>query len=335
MTYTNSSLVVYTKLSPNHSGTRTHEIDTVSIHCMAGDCSVETCGEIFAAASRQASSNYGIGSDGRIAMYVEEKNRSWCTSSASNDHRAVTIEVANDGDESTGWHVSDKAYAALIDLCADICKRNGIKELKWRGDKSLIGQVDKQNMTVHRWFANKSCPGDYLYNLHGQIAKEVNARLNGTASPDVLYRVQTGAFSLKENAEAQLAKVKAAGFNAFVTQTDGLYKIQVGAFGVRGNAEAMAAKLEAAGFSTYIITNGTSSAATSTYKAGAKLALSNVGLYASCTSKTATCFVTGDYYLYDSMESNGMLRICPKSANVGKEPVAENVTGWVKACDIK
>ncbi len=336
MAYTNSPLVVYTKLSPNHSGARSHKIDTISIHCMAGNCSVETCGAIFAAASRQASSNYGIGSDGRIALYVEEKNRSWCTSSASNDHRAVTIEVANDGDESTGWHVSDKAYAALIALCADICKRNGIKELKWRGDKSLIGQVDKQNMTVHRWFANKSCPGDYLYNLHGQIAKEVNARLNGTASSDVLYRVQTGAFSVKENAEAQLAKVKAAGFNAFVTQTDGLYKIQVGAFGVRANAEAMAAKLEAAGFSTYIITNGTSSAAnSSTYKAGTKLALSNVGLYASCTSKTATCFVTGDYYIYDGKETDGMLRICPKSANVGKLPIAENVTGWIKASDIK
>ena len=336
MAYTNSSLVVYTKLNPNHSGTRTHEIDTVSIHCMAGDCSVETCGEIFAAASRQASSNYGIGSDGRIAMYVEEKNRSWCTSSASNDHRAVTIEVANDGDESTGWHVSDKAYAALIDLCEDICKRNGIKELKWRGDKSLIGQVDKQNMTVHRWFANKSCPGDYLYNLHGQIAKEVNARLNGTASSDVLYRVQTGAFSVKENAEAQLAKVKAAGFNAFVTQADGLYKIQVGAFGVRANAEAMAAKLEAVGFSTYIITNGTGSAAASNaYKAGTKLTLSNVGLYASSTAKTATCLVTGDYFLYDGIEIDGMLRICPKSANVGKLPIAENATGWIKASDIK
>ncbi|MDE7192980.1 MAG: SPOR domain-containing protein, partial [Oscillospiraceae bacterium] len=295
-----------------------------------------TCGEIFAMASQQASSNYGIGSDGRIAMYVEEKNRSWCTSSASNDHRAVTIEVANDGDDSTGWHISDKAYAALIDLCTDICKRNGIKELKWQGDKSLIGQVDKQNMTVHRWFANKSCPGDYLYNLHGQIAKEVNARLNGTASSDVLYRVQTGAFSVKENAEAQLAKVKAVGFDAFVTQADGLYKIQVGAFGVRANAEAMAAKLEAAGFSTYITTDGTGSAVnSSTYKAGTKLELSNVGLYASCTSKTATCFVTGDYYLYDGIKNNDMLRICPKSANVGKLPIVENVTGWVKASDIK
>lgn len=333
MAYTNSSLVVYTKLSPNHSGARSHKIDTISIHCMAGNCSVETCGAIFAEASRQASSNYGIGSDGRIALYVEEKNRSWCTSSASNDHRAVTIEVANDGDESTGWHVSDKAYAALIDLCADICRRNSIKELKWHGDKSLIGQVDKQNMTVHRWFTNKSCPGDYLYNLHSQIAKEVNARLNGS---DIIYRVQTGAFSVKENAEVHLAKVKAAGFDAFVTQADGLYKIQVGAFGVRANAEAMAAKLEAAGFSTYITTDGTRTTVNSgTYKAGTKLALSNVGLYASSTAKNAACLATGIYYLYDGKEIDGRLRVCPKAANVGKEPVAENVTGWIRASDVK
>lgn len=173
----NSPLVSYVKISPNRNSPRNHVIDTITIHCMAGDCSIETCGDIFYPTSRGASSNYGIGSDGRIAMYVEEKDRSWCSSSASNDNRAITIEIANDGGASTGWHVSDAAYKSLIDLCADICKRNGIKELKWKGDKSLIGQVDKQNMTVHRWFANKSCPGDYLYNLHPKIAADVNARL--------------------------------------------------------------------------------------------------------------------------------------------------------------
>jgi hypothetical protein len=148
---------------------------------MAGNCTVEACGNIFASPARQASSNYGIGSDGRIAMYVEEKDRSWCSSNAANDNRAITIEVANDGGAETGWHVSDKAMEALINLCVDICKRNGIKQLLWKADKSLIGQVDKQNMTVHRWFANKSCPGDYLYNKHGYIAEEVNKKL-GTAN---------------------------------------------------------------------------------------------------------------------------------------------------------
>lgn len=174
----NSTLVTYTKLSPNHSGKRNHAIDTVTIHCMAGNASVETCGAIFADPARKASSNYGIGSDGRIALYVDEANRSWCTSNAANDHRAITIEVANNGG-APDWPVSDKAYEALIQLLVDICRRNpGIGRLRWRGDKNLIGQVDKQNMTVHRWFAAKACPGNYLYYLHSQIAAEVNSLLD-------------------------------------------------------------------------------------------------------------------------------------------------------------
>lgn len=176
MSFTNSPLVVYKKISPNRTSPRKHAIDTITIHCMACNASVESCGKGFALRSRNASSNYAIDSNGRIGMYVEEKDRSWCSSSSANDHRAVTIEVANDGG-APEWHISDKAYDALINLCTDICRRNGIKELKWRADKSLIGQIDKQNMTVHRWFARKSCPGDYLYNLHGQIAAEVNERL--------------------------------------------------------------------------------------------------------------------------------------------------------------
>lgn len=175
MNFTNSPLVSYTKISPNKTVNRNHVIDTITIHCVVGQCSVETLGQLFAPASRQASSNYGIGTDGRIGMYVEEKDRSWCSSSASNDHRAITIEVASD--TTHPYKVNDKAYAALIELVADVCKRNGIKELKWKADKSLIGKVDQQNMTVHRWFANKSCPGDYLYNLHGDIAKKVNEKL--------------------------------------------------------------------------------------------------------------------------------------------------------------
>ncbi len=173
----NSALVSYTCLSPNNSGARNHAIDTVSIHCMAGDLSVESCGALFVKTLAAASSNYGIGSDGRIALYVDEANRSWCTSSSSNDNRAMTIEVANCGGADEGWPVSDAAYASLIALLADICQRNGIAKLLWQGDKSLIGQVDKQNMTVHRWFAQKSCPGDWLYNRHGQIAAEVNTIL--------------------------------------------------------------------------------------------------------------------------------------------------------------
>lgn len=194
----NSSLVSYTRISPNKTTPRNHKIDTITIHCMAGDLSVESCGNLFAKSSRQASSNYGIGSDGRIAMYVEEKDRSWCSSNKSNDHRAITIEVANDGGAETGWHISDKAYNALIALLVDICKRNDIKKLLWKADKSLIGKVDKQNMTVHRWFAAKACPGDYLYNLHGQIAKEVNEILGVIEKPkaEVSYKVKITASSL-------------------------------------------------------------------------------------------------------------------------------------------
>ena len=179
-----SDLVTYKRISPNK--TSNHVIDTITIHCMAGNLTVETCGNIFSNVNRKASSNYGIGSDGRVAVYVDENDRSWCSSNRENDNRAVTIEVANDGGADTGWHISDTALNTLIKLCADICKRNNIKELKWLADKSLIGQVDKQNMTVHRWFANKACPGDYLYNLHGYIADEVNKLLGNEINTPVI-----------------------------------------------------------------------------------------------------------------------------------------------------
>lgn len=174
----NSSFVTYTKLSPNCTKPRNHIIDTITIHCMAGNLSVESCGNLFANPSTKASSNYGIDSNGKIALYVEEANRSWATSSSSNDNRAITIEVANTV-AADPWPVSDKAYSTLIDLVADICKRNNIKKLLWKADPSLIGQADKQNMTAHRWFANKSCPGDYLYSRFGDIANQVNKRLEG------------------------------------------------------------------------------------------------------------------------------------------------------------
>ena len=212
MAYTNSSLATVKVLSPNHSGERNHKIDTITIHCVVGQLSAKRIGEIFLPKTRKASSNYGIGFDGEIGLYVEEKNRSWCTSSSANDNRAITIEVASDTKDP--YTVTAKAYAALIDLVTDICKRNDIKELKWKGDKSLIGQVDKQNMTVHRWFANKACPGEYLYSRHGAIAEEVNKRLKPKeeTTSKTIYAVQVGAYSKKTNAENMLKKVKSAGF---------------------------------------------------------------------------------------------------------------------------
>ena len=172
----NSSLVSYTRISPHKYSPRDHAIDTITIHCMAGNLSLQTCGQIFQ--TRQASSNYGIDSAGQIALYVDESDGSWCSSSRSNDMRAVTIEVANDGGAEIGWHVSDAALQSLIRLCADICRRNGIDRLRWEGNPALIGQTNRQNMTVHRWFSNKACPGDYLFRRHPYIADSVNRLLN-------------------------------------------------------------------------------------------------------------------------------------------------------------
>lgn len=174
----NSPLVDYVKISPNKTSPRNHKIDTITIHCVCGQCSVETIGEVFTPTSRQASSNYAIGPDGRIGMYVEEKDRSWASSNPANDNRAITIEVASD--TSYPYAVNSKAYESLITLLVDICERNDIKELKWHGNKSLVGQVDRQNMTVHRWFARTECPGDYLYSRMGSIATAVNSRLKGS-----------------------------------------------------------------------------------------------------------------------------------------------------------
>ena len=174
----NSTLATYTRISPNKTSPRNHKIDTITIHCMAGNLTVERCGELFAKRTRMASSNYGIGSDGRIGLYVEEKDRSWCSSNKANDMRAITIEVANDGGAATGWHVSDAAMTSLIALVADICKRNGISKLVWSTNKNdRVNYRNGCNMTVHRDFKNKACPGDYLYGKHAYIAAEVNKRL--------------------------------------------------------------------------------------------------------------------------------------------------------------
>lgn len=184
MGYTNSNLVIYKKISPNKTSPRNHVIDTISIHCYVGQVTAKSgCNAshfVKYDPINGASCNYVVGYDGSIGLCVEEKDRSWCTSNRANDNRAVTIEVACE--PKSPYKVTDKAMSALIELVADICKRNNIKELKWKGDKSLIGQVDKQNMTVHRWFANKSCPGDYLYGKHGYIAEQVNKKLGVKSS---------------------------------------------------------------------------------------------------------------------------------------------------------
>ena len=181
MAYTNSKMVVYTKLSPNHSGQRTHSIDRISPHCVVGQVTAESLGNNFSKSSYRASSNYGIDRDGRVGMYVEEKNRSWCTSSKANDQRAVTIECASD--TYSPYRMNDAVYQTLIRLCVDICRRNGKKKLLWFGDKnktlSYSPKSDEMVLTVHRWFANKSCPGDWLYSRLGDLAKKVTEELGG------------------------------------------------------------------------------------------------------------------------------------------------------------
>ncbi len=181
MAYTNSKMVAYTKLSPNHSGQRTHGIDRITPHCVVGQCTAEGLGDWFAKSSTQASSNYGIDKNGRVGLYVEEKNRSWCSSSNANDQRAVTIECASDTKEP--YWMNDKVYQALIKLCTDICRRNGKKKLIWFGDKNKTlnynPKSDEMILTVHRWFANKSCPGNWLYARLGDLASKVTAQLGG------------------------------------------------------------------------------------------------------------------------------------------------------------
>ncbi|MCK9331277.1 MAG: N-acetylmuramoyl-L-alanine amidase [Candidatus Cloacimonetes bacterium] len=227
MAYTNSPLVSYTKLSPNHSGQRTHSIDRITPHCVVGQCSIETLGNIMYPTSRQASCNYGIGPDGRVGMYVEEKNRSWCSSSNANDQRAITIECASDTFHP--YAMNDKVYATLITLCTDICRRNGKKKLLWFADKNkslnYIPAADEMVLTVHRWFANKSCPGDWLYSRLGDVAAKVTANLSSTASTTTPSTSKTTEEVAKEviagkwgNGEDRKQRLTAAGYNYSLIQ---------------------------------------------------------------------------------------------------------------------
>ena len=195
MAYTNSSLVSYTKLSPNHSGQRTHSIDRITPHCVVGQLSAESICGCFTSPSRQASCNYGIGTDGRISLCVEEKNRSWCSSSNANDQRAITIECASDMSEP--YAMNDKVYASLISLCTDICKRNGKKKLLWLGDKN------KTNADAQLAHVKVASFDTYMVQIGG------------------LYKIQVGAYREKTNADNMMTKLKTAGFDAFITTESG------------------------------------------------------------------------------------------------------------------
>ena len=201
MGFSNSPLATVKLISPNKTVGRNHAIDTITIHCFVGQVTAKRGCEVFQPSSKGASCNYVVGYDGSIGLCVEEKDRSWCTggykkvngvnvpirvngiSGSSNDYQAVTIEVACEAKHP--YAITEKAMAALIELCTDICRRNGIKKLLWSGDKNLVGNPAKQNLTVHRWFANKACPGDYIYQRLGDIAAKVNAKLGATGAAPV------------------------------------------------------------------------------------------------------------------------------------------------------
>ena len=173
--YTNSSLVSYVDLSPGNYGPRSHAIDTITIHHMAGNLSVETCGKLFH--KKKGNSNYGIGTDGRVALYVEEKNGAWTSGNKANDMRAITIEVANNSG-APNWTISQQALNSLLLLCADICRRNNIKALVWSANKAdRVNHKNGVNMTMHKDFQATACPGPFIESIEGLIAIAVNQML--------------------------------------------------------------------------------------------------------------------------------------------------------------
>ena len=206
MAYTNSPLVGYTRLVDKHSGERTHAIDRITPHCVVGQVTAARLGDIFSG-TRAVSSNYGIALDGTVGLYVEEKNRSWCSSSNANDQRAITIECASD--PKPPYAFKPVVYETLVKLCIDICKRNDKKKLLWLGDKEKTLNYEPKSgemiLTVHRWFANKSCPGNWMYARMGDLAEKVTAALgsgtDGKNGATTSQGTQASAFSALSEAD--------------------------------------------------------------------------------------------------------------------------------------
>lgn len=336
----NSSLVDCTVRSPNHSGKRTHTLDTLTPHCVVGQLSAETIGACFPN-GREASCNYGIGYDGRVCLIVDECNRSWCTSSNANDQRSITIECASD--KTDPYAMKQAVYEKLIKLCADICKRNGKTKVLWLGSKEkTLAYTPKSNemvLTAHRWFANKSCPGDWLYSRYGELANRINALLgsggstgteNKPAAPgSVLYYVQSGAYKEKSNADAQAKKLKEKGFEVLVKKVGGLYKVQTGAYSKKANADAQLAKLKAAGFDAFVTTNGgtATSGSTESFNVGDKVKC-NAGVTKYSNGSRMASWVPGSVLYVRQVESNGKILL------ISTEPTKPVYTGRVKASDV-
>ncbi len=337
----NSSLVNCTVYSPNHSGKRTHALDTLTPHCVVGQLSAEGIGSCFPA-GRDASCNYGIGNDGRVCLIVDECNRSWCTSSNANDQRAVTIECASD--KSEPYAMNTAVYEKLVKLCAEICKRSGKTKVLWLGSKEkTLAYTPKSNevvLTAHRWFANKSCPGEWLYSRYGDLANRINAMLgssgsagtgdNGSSSKpsgSVLYYVQSGAYSKKENADTQAAKLKAAGFDVMIKKEGTLYKVQTGAYSNKANADAQLAKLKVKGFDAFVSTNGSGSQAGSGNSGTAQTI--KVGSVVKITGSTYSTGQTIPDWVKAKTHKVGQL-----SGTKALLGYPDGICSWVNICDL-
>ena len=233
------------------SNPRTEKVIKITPHHMASKMLADDCAKMHRDSGMQCSANYYIGYDGTICAGVDENRRAWTSASKWNDQRAITIEVSNDGG-APSWHISDAAYEALVDLCADICKRYGISPY-------YNGTTDG-TITFHQMFASTDCPGMFLLNkIHSRTFQEDILRTMEDdipiPDPDTpIYRVQTGAFRDRDNAETRMDAVMDEGFEAYMIKADGLYKIQCGAFKIKENAENLAADLQKHGFDTYITT---------------------------------------------------------------------------------
>lgn len=300
-----------------------YKIDTITLHCVVGHPSLKNLAAVFQG-SRKASSNYGVDDNGNVGLFVEEKDRSWCSSSSANDVRAITVEI--NSDTTAPYAMKDASVNGAIRLCIDVCQRNGIKKMYWYADKETalmkrdMLKADEGIFTVHRWFANKSCPGDFLFNKMGWVCEQVNAALadtsieavkpvepvkpvtpskksleeiarevidgkwgNGTERvnritkayslgeiaytyaqvqvkvnemllPKVYWRVQVGAFKMRENCDKLVERLHKKGFtDTYVVQQNGLYKVQLGAFLNESNCKRKAFEVSAAGFDTYIV----------------------------------------------------------------------------------
>lgn len=336
MKMSNSPLVSYTKLSPNHSGARTHSIDRITPHCVVGQCSVETLGNIFMPVSKQASCNYGIGADGRVLLCVNEANRSWCTSSNANDQRAVTIECASD--TYAPYAFKDVVYQKLITLCVDICKRNGKKKLLWLGDKTKTlnysPKSDEMVLTVHRWFANKSCPGDWMYSRMGNLASKVTAQLGGSTSGSTSGNAGGNTSSKPSGTTTTNYTVKITASDLNIRSGPGTnYSskgfIKPGVYTIVAESDGTGAskwgKLKSgAGWISldYATKTGTASTSSAEVKVGSKVTVDSGAVYGGLTTARGTkvpSFVIGKQYTVSQIATH----------KGEKEALLKEITSWV------